>query len=47
MTREYKIAHIKRAGYRVRRLGSNIEASNKKGSYRGSINAVHKQIFSY
>lgn len=30
MTREEKIARIKRAGYKVKHLGRNIEAANKK-----------------
>lgn len=47
MTREKKIARIIRAGYKVKRLGRNIKATNKKGSFRGSVNFVHLQIFGY
>lgn len=47
MTREEKIARIKRAGYKVKHLGRNIETANKKEKFRGSVSAVHKQIFRY
>ncbi|CDE04802.1 unknown [Bacteroides uniformis CAG:3] len=47
MTREEKIARLIRAGYKVERLGRNIKATNKKGSFRGSVNFVHLQIFGY
>lgn len=47
MTREEKIARIKRAGYKVKHLGRNIEAANKKEKFCGSVSAVHKQIFRY
>ena len=47
MTREEKIARIIRAGYTVQQLGWNIGATNKKGSFRGSVHFVHLQIFGY
>lgn len=47
MTREEKIARIKRAGYKVKHLGRNIEAANKKEKFRGSVHFVHLQIFGY
>lgn len=47
MTREKKIARIIRAGYKVKRLGRNIEATNKKGTFSGSVHSVHLQIFGY
>lgn len=47
MTREEKIARLIRAGYKVKRLGRNIEATNRKGTFRDSVHFVHLQIFGY
>ena len=40
MTREEKIARLIRAGYKVERLGRNIKATNKKGSF-SRLGAFH------
>ena len=47
MNNIYKIERIKKAGYKIIRLGRNIEAIKRDEDYRGSIAHVFKCIFRY
>lgn len=46
-TKNYKIDHLERNGYKITKLGKNIKAEKKNESVKGSINSVHKTIFGY
>ncbi len=45
--REYQLKRIESAGYKVRFLGRNIQASKGDEILRGSIGQVFKSIFGY
>jgi hypothetical protein len=47
ISREYKISHLKRNGWKVTPLGTNIGAERKNERYRGSVGEVHRNVFGY
>lgn len=42
---QYRFQRIVREGYRIRKLGNNIEATKNEISVRGSLNRVYKILF--
>lgn len=45
--REYQLKRIERAGYKIRFLGKNIQATKGDEILRGSVGQVHKILFHY
>ncbi len=45
--REYQLKRIERAGYKIKFLGRNIQATKNGSILRGSVGQVHKILFHY
>lgn len=45
--REYQLKRIEKAGYKIKFLGRNIQASKGDEILRGSVGQVHKILFHY